>query len=298
MGDDLLHHEGFHIYQYMANSPGFRYEGDSQWYIEATANWYAALKNTEEKTNYVTASAVTAIPYVPLWYSWENMEAGDKDNWQRGCHQYGMNVFLNYLTDARGIDEEILVQGFYDSTDQLPQEYLYHQLGGSNMSNLYADWAIHATAGFDYLSPGTAERSEKDLVRYGDSTDVHRIVHTFDNMGTGGNWYRPDSIHVTRNWGYNVYKIINRGTATYTFHLNGDRKGRQGTTAVFRARIVSIGRDGRTYYSLDMSGPQDGKITINADSSESEIYFVVAATPEKFSGNEKFSYRIKIDQDG
>ncbi|MCK4816779.1 hypothetical protein KA005_13495, partial [bacterium] len=94
LGDDLLNHEGFHIYQYMANSPGFGYEGDSQWYIEATANWYAALKNPEEKTNYVTASAVAAIPYVPMWYSWGNMEPGDPDNWQRGCHQYGMNVFL------------------------------------------------------------------------------------------------------------------------------------------------------------------------------------------------------------
>jgi hypothetical protein len=34
-------HEGFHVFQYSANSPGFAYAGDSQWYIEASANWYA-----------------------------------------------------------------------------------------------------------------------------------------------------------------------------------------------------------------------------------------------------------------
>ena len=35
-----IYHEAFHIFQYSANSPGFEYRGDSQWYIETSAQWY------------------------------------------------------------------------------------------------------------------------------------------------------------------------------------------------------------------------------------------------------------------
>ena len=39
ISESNLHHEGFHIFQYQANSSGFAYKGDSQWYVEASAQW-------------------------------------------------------------------------------------------------------------------------------------------------------------------------------------------------------------------------------------------------------------------
>lgn len=46
-----------------------------------------------------------------------------------------------------------------------------------------------------------------------------------------------------------------------------------------------------------MSNSQDGGKKIDVTLSDEEIYFVVAATPKHFTGNQKFSYRIKIDKD-
>ena len=85
-------HEGFHIFQYNANSPGFEYDGDSQWFIEATANWFVSVRCPENNDTFITGGAVTANPQVPIWYSFGNKEPGDEKNWQRDCHQYGMNI--------------------------------------------------------------------------------------------------------------------------------------------------------------------------------------------------------------
>ena len=295
-GDNLLYHEGFHIFQYKANSPGFRYEGDSQWYIEATANWYAATKNPDEKTNYVTGSAVTANPQVPMWYSWGNMEAGDEDNWQRGCHQYGMNVLLNYLTDVRGVDKSIIVEGFFAETELLPQEYLYQKIGRTKMRNLYADWAAHATAGYDYLVEGTEERMEEDLIQYGDKDDVHRFVKIFEDEGTQGQWIRPGRDFVTRSWGYNVYKIRNSSPASYTFHIDGDLSGNEGTPSVFMGRIIVRNEEKIEYFNLDLADLRRGSHTISSAPRESEVFLVIASTPDIFSGNQTFSYQVKIDK--
>ena len=38
--------------QYMANSPGFGYQGDSQWFIESSAQWYMANYFSEERDTY------------------------------------------------------------------------------------------------------------------------------------------------------------------------------------------------------------------------------------------------------
>ncbi len=138
-GSPGAQHEGFHIFQYRANSPGFKYSGDSQWFIEATANWYAAMKHPESKEEYVTASAVTSNPQVTMWYSFENREPGEKENWQRGCHQYGMNIFLNYLTDVRKVSKALLAGSFYGNISLMPQEYLYDQLGKEKFCDLLAD---------------------------------------------------------------------------------------------------------------------------------------------------------------
>ena len=49
-------HETFHIFQYNANSPGFASSGNSQWYIEASANWYADLWDDTEFTEIFLSS--------------------------------------------------------------------------------------------------------------------------------------------------------------------------------------------------------------------------------------------------
>jgi len=296
--DDGGHvHEGFHIFQYNATSPGFAYRGDSQWFIEATANWFVSIKFPDKIENFITGGAVTANPQVPIWYSFRNKESDDLENWQRSCHQYGMNILLYYLTEIGKVPQGIMANGFFANTDELPQQYMYNQIGPEKMCDLYADWAVHSAAGFDYLTPATVKRLEKEFATYGTPSDAHPIVKHYDDSGTEGLWFRPSDDYVTRSWGYNVYRIKNGGNASYTFKIDGDPKGSRDTEAEFRGRIAVADGNNRKYHSLVMSNSQDGSKTVNVTSDDKEIYFVVAATPKHFTGNQTFSYRIKIDKE-
>ena len=293
-GSSGAQHEGFHIFQYKANSPGFTYSGDSQWFIEATANWYVASKHPDSKDEYVTASAVTANPQVTMWYSSENREPGEKKNWQRGCHQYGMNIFLNYLTDVRNVSKALIACGFFGEITQLPQEYLYNQLGADKFRDLYADFAAHNVSGYPGFPVGTEERSARELKEYGDSLDVHSIVQTFTNEGTGGKWIRPATDFVTRGWGYNVYKINNSAAGTYAFQIMGDKTGSEGAPAAFRGRVVVRTGSKARQFDIKMTDAFSGENEIKVKSTDAEVYLIVAATPEFFRGNQKYSYAVKI----
>ncbi len=288
-------HEGFHIFQYSANSPGFAYSGDSQWYIEATANWYAALKHPDSKNEYVTASAVTYNPQTPMWYTYNNREPNDEGNWQRYCHQYGMNILINYLTDVRDISPEIIVGGFFAETNDLPQEYLYKNIGPDTFSELYADWAAHNVGGFEHFTPGVEARALVEIRNYGDMADTHPIVETYENGGTGGEWYEPGIDYVTRAWAYNVYKIENSQDGYYNFKLDGDSLGSNRALAGFRGRVVIKNGSTIRYENVEMSSLTDGELTIQADISDEEIFFIVISTPVSFRGNHKFPYKVMID---
>ncbi len=291
-----LQHEGFHIFQYNANSPGFEYSGDSQWYIEATANWYAALKHPDSAEGYITATAVTYNPQVPMWYTYDNREPGDLGNWQRYCHQYGMNIFINYMSDVKDISPELIVGGFFSETELLPQEYLYQGIGPDNFRKLYADFAAHNVGGFEFFPSGIATRSYQELSNYGDLNDVHPIVETFENSGTGGEWYRPERDFVTRAWAYNVYKINNSETAIYTFELNGDTFGNENALAAFQGRIVIKTRTSVSYHEMDMTNLTNGSFSYTANPDEIKIYLIIISTPDSFRGNQKFYYQVKIDR--
>jgi len=290
-----LQHEGFHIFQYNANSPGFAYSGDSQWYIEATANWYAALKHPGSKEEFVTASCITYNPQVPMWYTFNNRENGDQGSWVRYCHQYGMNIMINYFTDVRGISPEIIVGGFFAETDELPQEYLFKHIGADQFQELFADYAAHNVGGFEYFPRGTEARTYRELATYGDLDDTHPIVQTFDNEGTDGEWIEAQNDWVTRAWAYNVYKIENSKAAHYEFYINGDSEGENGETAVFKGRVVVKNGEEISYYSLDMEDLVNGSFKYKARADDDEIYLVIVSTPYSFSGNHKFRYRVKID---
>jgi hypothetical protein len=295
-GNSGLQHEGFHIFQYKANSPGFVYRGDSQWFIEATANWYAVTKHPQSKEGFITASAVTANPQVTMWYTYENREPGEKNNWQRCNHLYGMHIFLNYLTDVRKVPKAQIVEGFYAKTSLLPQEYLSRQLGAAEFARLYADFAAHNVSGFPDFPAGTEARAAVELKNYGDAKDVHPIVQTYANEGTGGNWVRPPKDYVTRGWGYNVYRISNTAAATYTFHLKGDENGSEGAAAAFQGRVVVRTGAAAKEYPLTMSDAATGQQKVEVAATDADVYLIVAATPACFRGNQTYLYEVKIDR--
>ncbi|MHC4744799.1 MAG: DUF6055 domain-containing protein, partial [Planctomycetota bacterium] len=290
-------HEGFHIFQYNATSPGFAYSGDSEWYVEATANWFAADRYPNDIGAYVGASAIKHLPHLPMWATYTNTGIS---NWQRGMHAYGMNTFLNHLTFECGVTPYFIAHGFYAGTSDLPQKYLYDNIGAANLRQYYADFAVRLAADYDlpFISSAQAVEAESHFSAYGDPSDEFSIVETYNDTGTGGNWVRPSTDYVTRAWAFNVYKINNTQTTSYTFQLDGDPQGSTGTTSYFQGKIAKTDGSTTTYYDLDMTSSQNGNKTINVSSSDTEIYFVVISMPQHFSTNQTYSYQIHIEDSG
>jgi hypothetical protein len=291
-----INHEGFHVFQYNATSDGFEYSGDSWWIVEGSANWFAAERYPDDGEAYVGASAIKHLPHLPMWTSYTNTGVS---NWQRGMHGYGMNLFLNYLTLSAGEPGYAIAHGFYAGTDSLPQEYMYYvTVGADKMREYYADCMARLAAGYDYdfLSSNQASTAESHFSNYGDPNDDFEIVETYNNTGTGGSWHTPANDWVTRGWAFNVYEVDNSSEASYTFHLDGDAQGSDGTPAVFEGKVVVIDGNNRDYYDLTMTNDQDGSKTVNVSSSDEKICFVVISMPTHFRTNQTYSYKIKIDK--
>jgi len=289
-------HEGFHIFQYNANSPGFKYSGDSQWFIEATANWFVNIIYPDDVDGFICGQAVTAIPHVPMWYSFENKKPGDKSSWLRDDHQYGMNIYLYYLTEVCKVPRYAIAHSFYDNVTLLPQEYLYSILGGPDMRKYFANWAVHNAVGFDYLSSAQVERLKKEFQRFGDPDDDHSVVATFKDKGTDGEWIRVPESETPGGWAYNVYEINNTISGNYTIKIEGDRYGDNGTPSRFTVRAaVSKAGSPNTFYSMDLKNDLSGKLSLKVTPENSTVWIVVASTPDSFTSNQTYSYKLKID---
>lgn len=295
-GSPGIYHEGLHIFQYKATSPLFTYSGDGKWIIEASANWIAASKHPNDVNDYVTLATITANPQLPMWYTDENREPGDGHLWQRFCHLYGMHGFLNYLTDVCKVSPGVILGGFYANTKELPQEYMYNQIGGAKFADYFADNGAHNVCGYPHFPAGVEERAAKELKDYGTPRDFHALVRTYTNEGTGGTWVRPSKEYVTRGWSYNVYKINNSLDGTYTFQLKADPKGSEGATAAFRARMVVRTGKATRVEPVKMTTPTDGAGSISVKAADAEVYLLVVATPEYFQGNQTYSYQVLINR--
>ncbi|MCG8455366.1 MAG: hypothetical protein MI919_03725, partial [Holophagales bacterium] len=123
------YHEGFHVFQYSADSPGF-YHLDAEWYTEASAQWYMATKIPDDDVAFLEAGAILANPQLALWHAFGNGAPGDPEDWLYLVRQYGMHTLLFYLTEIRGVESGLMTEGFYNGTELLPQELLYSRIGG------------------------------------------------------------------------------------------------------------------------------------------------------------------------
>ncbi len=291
-------HETFHIFQYSANAPGFAYSGDSQWYIEASANWFAAKQNLEASRAFVEAESLVRMPHVPLWLSYDNYPASYPSNWQRYVHQYAMALQLYYLTDVAGVSPDIITSGMYSGTTEKPQEYMYNVIGGQQYRQHFIDWAAHMTNDFDFITPVQAATNENEWNTYADLEDDNEFIAVYENEGTNG-WVTPEDDEVTNAWSFNTYKLINSNAATYTFELKGNPTGSYGDPSYFQGKVlVQNTSTGSAFYDLDMSNDLLGSLTLEVTPEDTEIYFIIASMPEVFEDNnasfQLFPYEMQI----
>ncbi len=288
-------HETFHVFQYSANSPGYAYSGDSQWYIEASANWFSALQNPGIDAAFLEAESLVRLPHVALWLSFDNFPSIYPENWQRYVHQYALALYLYYLSEETDIDDELITNGFFIGTDQLPQEYLFNEIGPTTFRGHFIDWAARMTNRFDFLPENQIQRFEQEWDTYADPEDSFEYVQEFTNEGTNG-WYTPDIEVTPAAWAYNTFKINNSENETYSFELAADLTGTNNSDSFWQGKVLVKNTNGAdTFYDLTMTDAQNGNLTLELSETDTEIYVILASMPETFTNvTQVFPYQINI----
>merc|ERR1712106_935353 len=299
-GSQTVYHEGFHIFQYDQNSPGFAYSGDSMWYTESSAQWYTVSRFREDRGLCVQVGAIVANPQLALWHSFHNHGPNDpasnegRPGWMYGVRQYGMHTYLMFLTEVAGVERNILTDGFYAQTDLSPQEYFYAKVGAQKMRGIFADWAAHNTGGLDYLTKEQVERGYLEITLAGDWDYYRPYVWSSVDEGTGSDWFTPTADLSPRGWAYNVININNTQTTTYTFDLEGDATGSQGAPSFFVGRVVLMSKDGPVYSEMTMTSAVSGQATIAVTSEDSALFLIIASVPEFFTSYQHYGYKVKV----
>ena len=290
-----VYHEGFHIFQYNSNSPGFAYSGDSQWYIESTAQWYMADRNLTEVNTFIEAGSVSANPQLALWHSFRNHAVGDPTDWLYQVRQYGMHTYLYYLTQVAQVNPDIITGGFYAELDISPQQYHYDEIGGDLLRTYFADWAAANTRDFDYLTPQQWGRALQEVELAGDPNNINPYALTINGNNMAGT-HTPDRRLLPRGWAYNVIKVTNPPIDTpINYTLVGNEQGSEGAEAHFESRIV-LKEDSGEYTSLNlaMDNSVTGSMTFTISEPTEDLYIIIAAVPEHFNGNQTYDYQVVI----
>ena len=292
-------HEGFHVFQTSGDYQAIDTDMDAVWFIEASAEWYQCSRNAEATNAFITAGSVYANPQFSLWYIpdfWDPNVPADND-WLYGVRQYGVSVFLYYLSNVKSVDR-IIISGVYSEGSALSaQEYLYYGLG-EEFRQLFADWAVQTAVGFDYLTEEQRELAFDELDFFTEPTEINAHVLELNSADAIGS-FSPDAQLRPASWAYNSIKIINSGTFTkYTFVIEAEVRGSEGVASHFEARVAVINESSEiSYYSVDMSDNTSGQITVLTEPSDDEIYLVIASVPEHFSGYQTFNYSVNISQE-
>jgi hypothetical protein len=298
-----LAHETFHIFQSHGMwdiTPGIYLTNDGDWFVEASANWFAFNRYPNHARSFVEAEILVRTPHVPLWLGWWNQPSSYPNNWQRQVHQYALSTYLFYLTNTVGITASDLISVFYSATNLTPQEYLYNQIGGANLRNHFIDCAAHMTNDFDFLLPAQHANAQNEWNTYADPLDDNQFIETYTNTGSNG-WFQPSDEFTTNAWSFNTYKLINSNTKTYTFELNGDATGTFGDASYFQGKVlVQNSSTGASFYDLTMSNTTQGYLTLNLTPDDTEVYFIIAAMPEVFDDAnttfQLFPYQMRIGE--
>ena len=298
-----MSHESFHVFQYSSDAPGFD-DVDVFWYIEATANWFAAINYSDDADAFVESQSLVRVPHVAMWLGYDNFPEYYPENWQRYVHQYAMALFLFYLTEEVGVPYSCICGGFYNGgegtlpQDLLPQEYLYDRLGSEEMRAHFVDWAAHMTNDFDFILPSQKETAQEHWDTYADPDDDNEFVEVYNDTGTGG-WYRPADSLTTSSWSFNTYRILNASDCAYSFHLLGDLFGSEGDPACFRGMVlVNSELAVPRFHDLEMVSSTEGFLSLEVTTADTTLCLIIASVPEAFTGAEQlFGYEISIEKD-
>lgn len=287
-----LAHEGFHIFQFNGNSPGFAYEGDTGWFTEATANWFSVRKEPDAEDAYATIGSIVGNPHLALWHGFDNAQNGDPIHWMTETRQYGLHIFLNYLTEYAGLPDAALTSGFIAGTNQSPQEYLASQIGRDRFGNAWADFAAYLAASYvggdgspmpDWFLTDVqrqyAFEERRWLVHDDPIPDIENDIAATVDIGDGA-WTTPPKRLRPRPWSFNVVDVKDpKGKPLFEIAAS------KGSST--RTRLAVLKSDAWTVSSVSAGDRLDLE---GAD----RALIIVAPTPNQYSGHTPFDYRLRL----
>ena len=283
-----LDHEGFHVFQWAANAN----DGDSGWFTEASADWFMSERTPDGADNYIAASAIAASPHLAMWHGFYNSEPQDPVHWITENRQYGMHLFLRYLSVIRGLPDVRMTAGFFDGTTLSPQEYLSQTLGAAQFAQAFADFTALMTASYvegpgvtmpDWLlNPGQRDSGLAERARIMAESPLAEVENDIAlTLRIGAGWASPPPALRPRPWSYNVVAIDQpSGSAIVKVEANH--------AAQMLLRLVV--RQGDAWVLAPFEAGQVIDLT-HADTA----YIVLAWTPPIFGGAATADYRIRID---
>ncbi len=289
---DNLSHEGFHVFQWEATSPGYVNDGDSGWFTETSAQWFMAERNPDGVDIHTTASTIAGNPQLALWHGFYNPEPKDPVHWMTDNRQYGMHLFIRYLGEVWGLPDPVFTTGFFDGTTLMPQEYLSRAVGRANFATAFADFAALMTASF-VEGPGAPmpdwelSRTQRDAslverARIMAETPLAGVENDITlELKVGADWASPPARLRPRPWSYNVLRIVQpQGWGTVWFE----------TQAPGPMILRQVIRQGSSWVIEPLEPGQTIDLT-KADNA----YLVLVWAPPIYDGAQTADYRIRID---
>ncbi len=278
-------HEFYHVVQ--LSTGAFANSWDGYWFFEATAEWSVAEVLGGGGCDFL--GAYVLLPEVSLDHFGDTFS-----DTLLGTHQYGAFIFPRFVTEYV-TDRGIIRDAWEESTDDDdPLDVMAAALAalGTNLDAVFANFAAH-NATIDYAArPEYLSFIELFADYYADQ--AHPIAATIPIAGSDG-WSAAPAATEPWAYGYNVFKLTAPMAGEYELAVAGDGSGSHGTSADYRATVVSEQANRvAEYFPVPMEG-DGGAITIATSGTERALYLVVSAHPA--SSNQEgetfgFAYQV------
>ncbi|MEM6778486.1 MAG: dockerin type I domain-containing protein [Planctomycetota bacterium] len=288
-------HEAYHVFQTSSSYEVVDTNPDAVWIIEGSAEWYQASRNPTEPRSFIVAGSPYALPHLPWWYTPGQEPDGvvNDNGWLYGVRDYAMSSFLYYLTNVESVDPSIIAGVYTTNSELTAQEYIFNEVGGDSLREMFADWAARNAAGLDFLTDEQVDVALNELAAETTPGEIkNNVLELSDDEANGV--FRPDSELTPGGWAYNSIKINNSRDMTYTIDVLGDATGSDGAASHFEARVAVVNGDTTTYEDIAMDDNRSGQFILNTTSADSEIYIVIASVPDQLGGRQTFDYQVEI----
>jgi len=295
---DLWRHEAFHVFQY--STRGIPYSGDTMWAIEATASFYALIKDSSEKAAFVNNILLSNNPHLALWHSFTNGPTDEVGIWDYGVRQYGIQSMLWWITKPKGgkppsLSADLIYAALTEETP-IPgglQAYLFdHDPEGFRHG--FLDWAAHTTNDHDYLTAEQLSYAEVNMRHSAGPSAQHPFAARSGRRTEALYTLRPEAALKPRGWAYNVILLSDTAPGNFTFRLIGDASGSEGAGAHFVACALVAGEASVDIVNFRMDSALEGSVDVNHQPSGGTVKLVIAATPAHFTGNQNYGYNINV----